>query len=203
MMLYVPGVTSVGHTFDFIDALAPGFHNHAHGPGSSHATDELVEAIDLYPTLTELSGLPVPRTCPENSHHVHVCTEGTSLVPLVKKVRGLSHDTSSSSSSHAMQWKQAAFSQYLRNMRTPRLATMGYTVRTKTHRYTEWYPYDTVHFRANFSAVVARELYDHSSDPFEFSNLAEVTSHSGKVQEMSHVLRNGWRKTLENYLHTL
>ena len=196
MMLYVPGVTSVGHTFQFIDALAPGFHSNPHGPGPDHATDELVEAIDLYPTLAELSGLPLPSTCPDNSLHVHVCTEGTSLVPLVKKVRGLSQGAPH------MQWKKAAFSQYLRNQPSPR-PIMGYTVRTDTHRYTEWVPYDWVHFRANVSHVIARELYQHSNDPFEFHNLAEVTSYSGKVSEMSQILHNGWRKTLQNYLHTL
>ena len=190
MMLYVPGVTSVGHNFRFIDALAPGFDRDAQpqNVGPSHSTDELVEAVDLFPTLAELSGLPVPSTCPDNSLHVDVCTEGTSLVPLVKKVRGLSQGDS-------FQWKDAAFSVYHRKW-DGSSPVLGYTVRTKTHRYTEWVHYDRVHFRPDFSHVLARELYQHSNDPFEFNNLAEVTSYSGKVSELSQLVRSGWRLSL-------
>ncbi|KAK7097223.1 iduronate 2-sulfatase-like [Littorina saxatilis] len=196
MMLSVPGVTSHNHHFNFIDALTPGFtnNNHSQVPSPDHLTDELVEAIDLYPTLTELSGLPVPQTCPENSVHVLTCLEGTSLVPLVRQVRNISKDPH-------MQWKQAAFSQYER--RKGQHPIMGYTVRTKTHRYTEWVHFDTQKWRGDFSQVMARELYQHSSDPYEFHNLAEVTSYSDTANQLSQILHNGWRKTQQDYLTTL
>nr|KAG5709283.1 hypothetical protein BaRGS_018035 [Batillaria attramentaria] len=85
MMIYVPGVTAGGHHFKFIDALD---------------TNELVEAVDLFPTVTELAGLPVPQTCPVNSLHVPVCTEGTSLVPLLRAVRSRAHGTN-----YSVEWK--------------------------------------------------------------------------------------------------
>ena len=71
-------------------------------------TSALVELVDLYPTLTELCGLPMSEGL-----------EGTSLVPLMENPR--------------RPWKKAAFSQYPRphNM-------MGYSIRTDRYRYTEW-----------------------------------------------------------------
>ena len=197
MMLYVPGVTTAhGHNFHFIDALAPGFDRSSqpHNVSRSHSTAELVEAVDLFPTLAELAGLPVPLTCPQHSLDVQVCTEGTSLVPLVRKVRGLP-------GGGGFQWKDAAFSVYHRHWE--RHPVLGYTVRTSTHRYTEWVHYDRVHFRPDFSNVLASELYQHSSDPFEFHNLAAESTYSGKVSAMSHLLRGGWRTTLQSYLGTV
>lgn len=68
----------------------------------------LTEFVDIYPTLSELCGLPVADDL-----------EGTSMVPLLKDP--------------TKKWKKAAFSQYPRpnNM-------MGYTMRTGRYRYTEW-----------------------------------------------------------------
>ena len=87
MMLYVPDVTSRGYSFDFVDATAPGFTPHPHGPGPQHVTSELVEAVDLYPTLVHLAGLPAPTVCPHDARNSALCVEGTSLVPLIQKVR--------------------------------------------------------------------------------------------------------------------
>ena len=51
---------------------------------SGHHTEALVEAVDLFDTLTELTGFPSPGSCPRQSEHVPLCTEGTSLVPLIR-----------------------------------------------------------------------------------------------------------------------
>lgn len=70
----------------------------------------LVEFVDVYPTLAELAGLPLPQ---------HL--EGTSLVPLLN--------------GKAKAVKTAAFSQYPRP-NNGRL--MGYTMRTERYRFTRW-----------------------------------------------------------------
>ena len=68
----------------------------------------LTEFVDIFPTLTELCGLPLS-----------VGMEGTSMVPLF--------------SDPNRAWKKAAFSQYPRGKKI-----MGYSMRTDQYRYNEW-----------------------------------------------------------------
>ena len=74
-------------------------------------TDRLVEFVDIYPTLCDLAGLPLPA---------HL--EGTSFRPLLDEP--------------ARDWKTAAFSQYPRTHEGQQL--MGYAMRTDRYRYVEW-----------------------------------------------------------------
>ncbi len=109
------------------------------------STRQLVELIDLFPTLTQLSGLPTPAGL-----------EGVSLV-----------DPASSN-------KTAAFTQHPRPAyydRTPTKtpSAMGYSVRTTTHRYTEWRAWSD-------GQGIGAELYDHTTDPDETLNLVNSTN---------------------------
>jgi len=74
-------------------------------------TRALVEFVDIYPTLAELAGLPLPG---------HL--EGTSFKPLLDDPE--------------QPWKTAAFSQYPRTYQGQRL--MGYSMRTDRYRFTRW-----------------------------------------------------------------
>ncbi|HEV8605483.1 MAG TPA: sulfatase [Tepidisphaeraceae bacterium] len=78
---------------------------------SGKHTGALVEFVDVYPTLTELAGLPLPK---------HL--EGVSAKALVDEPNRA--------------WKTAAFSQYPRNPAGKSL--MGYTMRTDRYRFTRW-----------------------------------------------------------------
>ncbi len=71
----------------------------------------LVELVDIYPTLCELAGLPVPTVL-----------EGRSLLPLLTK--------------SATKVKEAAVSRFDRTHAGRR--HMGYAIRTEAHRYVEW-----------------------------------------------------------------
>ncbi len=90
--------------------LADPDHRSAAGEG----TEALSEFVDIYPTLAELCGLPVPDHC-----------EGSSMVPLLDDP--------------GRRWKEAAFSQYPRQNQE----YMGYSMRTGRHRYTEWIHQDS------------------------------------------------------------
>ena len=82
-------------------------------PGMKNAgvhTDALVEFVDVYPTLSELAGLPLPA---------HL--EGTSFKPLLDHPK--------------RPWKTAAFSQYPRKQKG---GLMGYSMRTDRYRFTVW-----------------------------------------------------------------
>ncbi|MCD6338395.1 MAG: sulfatase [Verrucomicrobia bacterium] len=74
-------------------------------------TDALVEFVDIYPTLAELAGLPLPNGL-----------EGRSFKPLLDNP--------------SQPWKKAAFSQYPRSFKGRRL--MGYSMRTDRYRFTRW-----------------------------------------------------------------
>jgi len=75
----------------------------------SHA---LVEFVDIYPTLCDLAGLPVPKRL-----------EGVSLAPLLRGT--------------ADQVKDAVFSQFPR--KHAGCDYIGYAVRTERYRYVEWW----------------------------------------------------------------
>ena len=74
-------------------------------------TDALVEFVDIYPTLAELCGLPLPP---------HL--EGASFAPVLADPQ--------------RRGKSAAFSQYPRS--SGGTALMGYTMRTDRYRLTRW-----------------------------------------------------------------
>ena len=62
---------------------------------------------------------------------------------------------------------------------------MGRAIRTKQYRYVAW-------FDQNNGRVVARELYDHESDPNETENLAEQESHRETVQRLHSTLHQSF-----------
>ena len=120
-------------------------------PGSTKegsSTDELVEMVDLFPTLVDAAGLPPLNLCSEkDSTRTRLCTEGASMMPLVEE---------------SGEWRDAAFWQYrgkgggYGGNPTVIPTTMGYTVRfnirkgittnsnsnsnsrTRRYSYTEW-----------------------------------------------------------------
>lgn len=125
-----------------------------HAPGmrgNGRPCPALVEFTDLYPTLCDLCGLPLP------SH-----LDGKSLRPLLDDP--------------GTQWDSAAYSQY------PRGKRMGYSMRTDRYRYTEWLERDR-------KTVVARELYDHRSDPGENVSLALGPEHEALMARLSRQMR--------------
>ena len=95
-------------------------------------TDQVVSLMDVYPTLTELAGLPSPP---------HL--EGTSLRPLLENPDNTP-------------WDHAAITTYQRN---------NHAVRTDRYRYIRY-------------ADGTEELYDHTNDPYEWTNLAGDPSFS-------------------------
>ena len=134
LLIYVPGITK--------------------GKGC----EKIVEMIDLYPTLAELSGLTPPADL-----------DGKSLVPLLKKPE--------------MEWNYPAFTQQARTIFNPNAqypywtypilrrpdgretdpskTIFGCSIRIERYRYTEW-----------DEGKQGEELYDYETDPDEFINRA-------------------------------
>jgi len=75
---------------------------------------KLVELVDMYPTIVELAGLPVPSGL-----------EGTSMVPLLDDPQ--------------LSWKKAAFTQFPRPAYYKKsFNAMGYSARTEQFHYIKW-----------------------------------------------------------------
>ena len=163
-------------------------------------TKALVELIDIFPTITELAGLPVPPMCPVNGKYPLVCVEGTSLTPLL-------HDPN-------QQWKKAAFSQYPRpntgmtvipneppfNHNEHGENVMGYSIRVDQYRFTEWYRFNRTTATPNFTDIWGTELYNHTEPTVFFNdeniNMANQTDMKGLVESLRKVLQAGWRAAL-------
>ena len=134
-------------------------------------TNALIELVDLFPSLCELSGIDIPEYM-----------QGTSFVPLLQKP-----DT---------KWKKAAFSQFHRR---PKVSAdggryMGYSINTHDYHYIEWYTWDAeTGTRGQYTGA---ELYDRNGDPYETLNLAGKEEYSMIIEKLSAQLADGWRKAL-------
>ncbi|MDB4654368.1 sulfatase [bacterium] len=119
----------------------------------------IAELLDLFPTLTELCGIPKPSGL-----------AGTSLVPLLKNP-----DIAA---------KQFALTQTPRPNypRGKPPVHMGYSIRTDELRYTEWRNFQT-------DQVVSRELYDHSRDPLETENIVGLQSETDNARMLADHLK--------------
>ncbi len=135
-------------------------------PGMRNAgahTNALVEFVDIYPTLSELAGLPLPA---------HL--EGVSAKPLLDDPN--------------RPWKTAAFSQYPRKpSKSQGGDLMGYSMRTDRYRFTVWVNRD------DHQKVDAIELYDHLSDPQENTSIASDPANKELVERLMVQFRQGWQ----------
>jgi len=109
-------------------------------------TLSLCELIDLYPTLIHLCGFQDQK--PER-------LEGKDLSPLLEDPECII--------------KKHAFTQHQQPFYASRdqWQAIGYSIRTDQYRYTEWSSIQT-------GKVIARELYNHTEDPDEYRNLANL-----------------------------
>jgi iduronate 2-sulfatase len=151
-----------GKTSDFeFDAHVPLLISDLRKDHHGKKTAALAELVDLFPTLVELCDLPKPNGL-----------DGSSLLPVLG-------DPASSG-------KPAAFTQHPRPAyfdREPdkQPKAMGYSVRTKDVRYTEWRDWKT-------KSIVARELYLTEQDPAELKNHAEDPKQQSKLQAAKKLL---------------
>lgn len=87
-------------------------------PSAGERTDGLVETVDVYPTLTDVTGLPEP---PQH--------QGRSFAPLLE--------------TPDRPWKTAVFGQFWRGESKKVKNVVGRTVRTDRYRYVEWIHLET------------------------------------------------------------
>lgn len=125
---------------------------------SGSVTSEIVELVDLFPTLQELCGLPATNQQ----------LAGQSLVSLLE-------DPSRAADTGP------AITQVRRN-RGEDSPVMGYSIRTENYRYNEWWT------EAGSPELVASELYDLEKDPEEEINRAGNPAYDSVREELSRLL---------------
>jgi iduronate 2-sulfatase len=141
----------------------------------SGSTEELVELVDVYPTLVEAAGLGSMSEC--GSEWLGFCAEGSSMIPLI------AGETSA--------WKRAVFSQ----IAWPYVGTMehsGYSVRTDRVRYTEWLPF-TGGFPTTWGNITHRELFVLDQDPHQTENQVDNPDFQEMVEDLARNLHGNWR----------
>lgn len=105
-----------------------------------------------------------------------------------------------------------ALSQYPRPSAYPKLNSdkprlkdikiMGYTLRSKRFRYTEWIGFNNTNYLKNWGENYGTELYDHVFDKYESNNLFDKPLYSDLVKQLSVLLRNK-NNVNRNYVHSL
>lgn len=131
-------------------------------------TKSPTEFVDIFPTICELAGVPVPGKL-----------DGKSLVSVMKNPK--------------TRIKEYSVSQYPRTsnqLDTERLGWsdgqfMGYSIRTDRYRYTIWMKNN---YRSNKpyseELMVAHELFDYEKDPDETVNVADDKKYASVTNEM-------------------
>ena len=138
------------------------------GPGiKSGKTNSLTEFVDVFPTICDLAGVPIPSKL-----------DGISLRPLMVNNSAKVNDYS--------------ISQYPRKLKKLEMIKkgytdskmMGYSLRTDKYRYTIWMNNFTSKQPFNESQVYASEMYDYVNDPLEKINVVNDKNYTSISIEM-------------------
>ena len=138
------------------------------GPGiKSGKTNSLSEFVDVFPTICDLAGVPIPNKL-----------DGISLRPLMLNNIAKVNDYS--------------ISQYPRKLKKLEMIKkgytdskmMGYSLRTDKYRYTIWMNNFTSKQPFNESQVYASEMYDYVNDPLEKVNVVNDKNYADISKDM-------------------
>ncbi|XP_039669390.1 iduronate 2-sulfatase isoform X2 [Perca fluviatilis] len=168
LIFFVPGVTTCDELpesiFPFIDPLTqsqPIFK-------IDQVIRNMVELVDVFPTVSYMAGLGAPQPCPDISFQ-ELCTEGNNLAYTFQQQEQRRDE------------EALAFSQYPRPADTPQMNSdlpdlkdikiMGYSLRCWDYRFTLWLAFNPKTFQLNISDVHAGELYMLADDPGQDNNV--------------------------------
>lgn len=123
--------------------------------------------MDLYPTICELAGLPIPEQPLAENENPDIQASGRAL-------KGKSLKTVVNGTADSV--RVGAVNLFERDGHS------GYAYRTERYRYTEW-------VNDSGNVVDARELYDFKVDPLQTINLAGVSGYDALMYQYSVSMR--------------
>jgi len=131
-------------------------------------TNSFSEFVDVFPTICNLAGLPIPNQL-----------DGKSLKPLMQNNKA--------------SVKEYSVSQYPRKLKKEEVKQlgyqkgnlMGYTLRTERYRYTIWMNDFTSKQAFQAKKVYAVELYDYEKDPLEKVNVAKDKNYKKTATQLN------------------
>lgn len=143
-------------------------------------TNSQSEFVDVFPTICNLAGLPIPN---------HL--DGKSLKPLM-----LNNKASV---------KEYSVSQYPRKLKKEEAASlgfkkgnlMGYTLRTERYRYTIWMNDFTSKQAFEANKVYATELYDYEKDSLEKVNVVKEKNYEKIVTDLNTKMMEFFKSQVE------
>ena len=131
------------------------------------------EFLDVYPTLCELAGLPIPAAL-----------EGKSLVPVMRDPKTPIHEAAVSQCSTVDSQMSPQLVGGLLDEFAEIESSMGWTLRTPRYRYVEWRQATLNGNERVFGGkVLGAELYDYEKDPLERENLVGKPEYARAVKE--------------------
>lgn len=116
-----------------------------------------------------------PSLCELADIELPVHLQGTSFVSLIEDPN--------------KNWKKGAISYWPIGRGDPDKVVMGFTIKTDRYRYTEW-------IKTSTGELMARDLFDHQTDPDENVSIANNPENEELMKALSQLLERGkgWRK---------
>ena len=132
------------------------------GPGIEPGnTDIPVETLDIFPTVCELAGVNPDKDI-----------QGKSLTPFF-------HGNETDMQYAVSQWPTRGYK-----------GGMGYSIRTRQYRYTEWYKSYRSTRPRNEQLLIGAELYDYETDPAERRNLVKNKKYADVLKKHQKLLHD-------------
>lgn len=158
---------------------APGMKRGVH-------SDAMVEFLDIFPTICELTSTEHPQQL-----------DGASLVPVLKNPKAKIKDYSINQFSRSTTENYTINSDTDLKGKADELADdiMGYALRDKRYRLVEWTKGFKTYMPFDEAKVLAYELYDYEKDPQETRNLANDPKYAGVVKRLKGQLHDYYARS--------